>query len=61
MKSSNIINAVLVGFMIGVIIYSIVKGNVGFTTFILLFIIYKIYNDSKNHNALKKILKERDL
>jgi len=38
-----------------------VKSNFGFFTLILLFFVYKIFNDSKNYNALKKILKERDL
>jgi len=61
MKSASIINALLIGFMIGIIIYSIVKNSVGFFTLIPLFIVYKIFNNSKNYDALKKILKERDL
>ena len=61
MKSTSITNAVLIGFIVGIIIYSIVKSNFGFFTLILLFFVYKIFNDSKNYNALKKILKERDL
>ncbi len=61
MKSASIINAVLIGIMIGIVIYSIVKNSVGFFTLIPLFFVYKIFNDSKNYDALKKILKERDL
>ena len=61
MKSTSIINAVLVGFMIGIIIYSVVKNSVGFFTFIPLFFIYKIVKDSKNNKALEKLLKERNL
>ena len=61
MKSTSITNAVLIGFIVGIIIYSIVKSNFGFFTLILLFFVYKIFNDSKNYDALKKILKERDL
>ena len=61
MKSTSIINAVLIGFMVGIIIYSIVKNNVGFFTLIPLFIVYKLFNNSKNYNDLKKILKERNL
>ena len=61
MKSTSRINALLIGFMIGIIIYSIVKNSLGFFTLIPLFFIYKIFNGSKNYDALKKILKERDL
>ncbi|SOE20113.1 hypothetical protein SAMN06298216_0612 [Spirosomataceae bacterium TFI 002] len=61
MNSTNIINALLIGFVIGVIIYSVVKNTVGFFTLIPLFIIYKLVNGSKNNAALKKILKERNL
>jgi len=61
MKSASIINAVLIGIMIGIVIYSIVKNSVGFFTLIPLFFVYKIFNGSKNYDALKKILKERDL
>ncbi|MFD2823370.1 FUSC family protein [Lacinutrix iliipiscaria] len=60
LKSTTIINALLIGFMIGVIIYSIAKNTVGFFTLIPLFFIYKI-NKSKNYDALKKVLNERGL
>jgi len=53
MKSASTINAVLIGFMIGIVIYSIVKNSVGFFTLIPLFFVYKIFNDSKNYDALK--------
>lgn len=61
MKSASIINALLIGFMVGVIIYSIVKNSIGFFTLIPLFLVYKIFNGSKDNNALKKILKDRNL
>lgn len=61
MKSTSITNALLIGFMIGVVIYSIVKNNLSFLTIIPLFIVYKIINGSKNYDALKIILKERNL
>ena len=61
MKSDSIINALLIGIMIGVIIYSVVKNSVGFFTLIPLFFIYKMVNNSKNYDALKKILKKKDL
>lgn len=61
MKSTSTINALIVGIMIGIIIYSIVKSTIGFLTLIPLFIVYKLINGSKNYDALKVILKERDL
>lgn len=61
MKSTSMINAVLIGFMIGIIIYSIVVNSIGFFTLIPLFFIYKITKGSKNNKALEKLLKERNL
>jgi riboflavin transporter FmnP len=61
MKSTTIINALLIGFMVGVIIYSVVKNTLGFFTLIPLFIVYKLVNNSKKDNELKRLLKERNL
>jgi F0F1-type ATP synthase assembly protein I len=61
MKSTSIINAFLIGFMIGIIIYSIVKSSLGFFTLIPLIFAFKVFNSSKNNKALKKLLKDRDL
>jgi len=61
MKSTSITNAVLIGFLVGIIIYSIVKNSFGFFTLIPLFFAYMIFNNSKKYDALKKILKERGL
>ena len=61
LKSSAITNAVLIGFMIGIIIYSILKNSIGFFTLIPLFFAFKIFNKSKNNEALLRLLKERNL
>ncbi len=61
MRTTSITNAGLIGLMIGIAIYSIVKNGFGFFTLIPVFFIYKIFNATKNYDALKKILKERDL
>lgn len=61
MKSKNIINAFLVGFMIGIIVFSIAKNSLGFFTLIPLFIVYKLVNNAKDDKALKEVLKERNL
>lgn len=46
-KSTAIINAVLIGFLIGIIIYSIVKNNVGLFTLIPLYFLFKLVNSNK--------------
>ena len=61
MKSTSITNAVLIGLMIGIVIYSIAKNSVGFLTLIPLFFAYKLFNNSKNNKTLEKLLKERNL
>lgn len=60
-QSMDVTNALLIGFMMGVVAYSIVKNTWGFFTLIPLFIAYKLYNNSKKDKALEKILKERNL
>ena len=62
MKSAVIINAILIGFCIGVIFYSVIKNTVGLLTLIPLFFVYKLVNKSKyNNQELESILKERNL
>jgi len=61
MKSSPIINAVLIGFMIGVIIFSIWKNTVGLFTLIPLIFAFKVLNQSKKSEGLEKQLKARNL
>lgn len=62
MKSTSITNAVLIGFLIGIVIYSIMKNSLGFFTLIPLFFAYKLINISKyNNKELEKLLKERNL
>lgn len=61
-KSTNIMNAFLIGFLIGIIIFSVVKNSLGFFTLILLFFAYKLINNSKyDKKELEQILKERNL
>lgn len=62
MKLTSITNAVLIGFLIGIVIYSIMKNSLGFFTLIPLFFAYKLINISKyNNKELEKLLKERNL
>ncbi|HEY1060420.1 MAG TPA: hypothetical protein VGE44_01985 [Daejeonella sp.] len=62
MKSNSIMNAVLIGFLAGIIIYSVVKNTLGLLTLIPLFLAYKLVNKSNyNNQELEIILKERNL
>ncbi|MHA4896699.1 hypothetical protein ACXZ1K_18260 [Pedobacter sp. PWIIR3] len=61
MKSNSTINAVLIGFMIGIVVYSAVKHNLSFLTLIPLFIAYKLLNNSKHQKAVEEILRARNL
>jgi hypothetical protein len=48
MKSTSIMNAGLIGFMIGIVIFSVAKNSLGFFTLIPLFFVFKLLNKSKN-------------
>ncbi|MCB0649825.1 MAG: FUSC family protein [Saprospiraceae bacterium] len=61
MKSASIINAALIGVMIGIIVWSVVKNSLGFFTLIPLVFIFKVFNNPKNNKALEELLKERNL
>ncbi len=61
MKSNSIINAFFIGFLIGIIIYSIVANSWGFFTLIPLFLAYKLIKNSKKDKVLVKLSKERNL
>lgn len=61
-KSASIMNALLIGFLAGVIVYSVVKNSLGFLTLIPLYFIYKLINNSKYKNKdLEDLLRERNL
>lgn len=62
MKTTSITNAVFIGFLIGIVIYSVVKNTVGFFTLIPLFIAYRLIKKSKYDKAeLEDLLKKRNL
>jgi hypothetical protein len=62
LKSASILNAVLIGFLAGIVIYSIMKNSVGFFTLIPIFFAYKLINSSRyNRKELEDLLKERNL
>lgn len=60
-KSTAIMNALLIGFLIGIIAFSVIKSTWGFLTLIPLFFAYKLINAKNNHKELDTLLKERNL
>ena len=61
MKASSIAHAFVIGLMVGVVVYSVVKNTWGFLTLIPLFFIYKLTRNSGRNEELKRLLKERKL
>ncbi|EIA08960.1 hypothetical protein [Flavobacterium frigoris] len=63
MKSFSITNALIIGVLVGVVFYSIVKNSLGMLTLIPLYFIYKMINDPKNKRSkdLEELLKVRNL
>jgi len=52
-KSNAIVNALLIGFLIGIVIYSAAVNSLGFFTLIPLFFIYKLINKPKGNKTLQ--------
>lgn len=51
---SPIIDAFFIGFLVGIIIYSLMANSWGFLTLIPLFMVYGLLKKSKRNQALKK-------
>ena len=60
-KPSPIIDAFFIGFLVGIIIYSVAANTWGFLTLIPLFIIYLFLKKPKQYEVLKNELKKRKL
>jgi hypothetical protein len=63
LKSFSIVNALLIGFLAGIIFFSIAKNSWGMLTLIPLYFIYKLVNDPKNKRKkdVEALLRERNL
>ena len=63
LKSFSITNAVFIGFLFGIVLYSVFNNSFGFLMLIPLYIIYRLVNDpkSKRLKELEVILKQRKL
>ncbi|MDX2071789.1 MAG: FUSC family protein [Haliscomenobacter sp.] len=60
-KPSPMIDAFFIGFLAGIIVFSIIASAWGFFTLIPLFLIYLFLKKPKQYETLKKELKERNL
>ena len=60
-KSSSRTHAFLIGFMVAVVAYSVVKNTWGLFTLIPLFLIYKLTSKPNSSKELDTLLKERKL
>ena len=60
-KPSPIIDAFFIGFLVGIIIYSVAANTWGLVTIIPLYLIYIFLKKPKLHEALKTELQKRNL
>lgn len=60
-RLSPIYNAVFIGFLAGILIFSFTKNNLGLVALIPLFLIYKLVQSSKKNDEVDSLLKERNL
>lgn len=60
-KPSPLIDAFFIGFLVGIIIYSVAANTWGLFTLIPLFLIYAFLKKPKQYEALKEELKKRNL
>jgi hypothetical protein len=58
---SPVVTALFIGFLGGVIVYSVVKSTWGMLTIIPLYLIYRLVKGSKRNEEVEKLLKERNL
>jgi hypothetical protein len=63
MKSFSVTNALFIGFLTGIVVYSVAQNTWGFLTLIPLYLIYKFVNDPKNIRVkvVDKLFNERKL
>ena len=63
LKSFSLTNALIIGFLIGIVFYSLAKNSWGMLTLIPLYFAYKIINDpkSKRYKAIEELLKQRNM
>ncbi|MCB0795507.1 MAG: hypothetical protein KDB88_12285 [Flavobacteriales bacterium] len=48
MAKSSLFHALFIGFLVGIVIYSVVKDTVGLVTLVPLFLIYRMFGKHKD-------------
>jgi hypothetical protein len=61
LKNKPIITAFLIGFLFGIVVFSVAVNSFGFLMLIPLFLIYKLTRPSAEDEALLAVIKERNL
>ncbi|MFT3794629.1 hypothetical protein [Flavobacterium sp.] len=61
MKSTKIYDAVIIGFLVGVAVYSAVRNGFGLLTFLPLVYLPIAARNKTRNEAVEKLLKQRDL
>lgn len=57
-KNDKVLGAVLVGFVVGIAIYSAIKNGLDFFTFFPLFLAYLLIKNSSNNKLLENEIEE---
>ena len=57
-KNDKVIGAIIIGFTVGVAIYSAVKNGLDFFTFFPIFLAYMLIKNSSNNKLLEKEIEE---
>ncbi|MGM1430836.1 hypothetical protein ACS126_16395 [Sphingobacterium lactis] len=60
-KSSQIISAVLIGFLVGIAVYSTINKGIGFFTFFPLFFVFLLIKNSSDLKNIEQEIKKRNL
>ena len=60
-KSTNIFDAVIIGLLIGIAVFSVVKNGFGLLTFLPLVYVPIAAGNKSKHRNLEKLLRERKL
>ncbi len=61
MKSSSIGYALMIGFMLGIIIFSFAHNTIGLVTLIPLYFVFRMLHKPERNRALKQVLADRGL
>ncbi len=58
LKTNKVVNATIIGFTIGVAVYSAVKNGFGFSTFLPLLLVYLMVRNSKDNKLFEKEMRK---